>query len=424
MATSEKNRKQQIKMRPTTLAIQQSFRRHWNTAVTLSAVCLALAFSPTHVLALGSRIPNQDAAAIARGNAFVATADNPAAIYYNPAGITQLDGQNLQLGSLFYLNIYADYESSSGTHVDNIEEIIPVPQLHYVFSPTNTQFSFGVGVYAPFGLGMKWPSDAPFRDSGIEAQIQFVTINPVVAWEPVKGLSMAIGPTFNYSTANLRQGVGVIAQDEFDFEGGDWAYGFSAGLLWQPHPQWSFGARYFSATEMNYEGEGTFSPSPPLPTAFDTTTQLNFPQIATFGVSFRPTTNWNIEVNFDYTDWDVVNTADIEGLPPVPLYWQSSWLYEFGLTRNLGKGYYVSVGYFFSQASTPEAYFTPLVPDTDLHTGSLGIGYKGEHWSWAIAGQIIGGPYRDIEGQVENPQVDGSWRLFTPTLSASIGYHF
>jgi long-chain fatty acid transport protein len=43
----------------------------------------------------GFRLADQDAFATARGEAFVATADNPSAIYYNPAGITQLEG-NLQ----------------------------------------------------------------------------------------------------------------------------------------------------------------------------------------------------------------------------------------------------------------------------------------------------------------------------------------
>src|SRR5215475_13415471 len=61
---------------------------------------------PSRVLGVGSRIPNQDAEAIGRGNAFAATADNPSALYYNPAGITQLEGNNVQLGALDYLGLY------------------------------------------------------------------------------------------------------------------------------------------------------------------------------------------------------------------------------------------------------------------------------------------------------------------------------
>ena len=46
----------------------------------------------------GFRLADQDAFATARGEAFVATADNPSAIYYNPAGIAQLKGNNLRGG--------------------------------------------------------------------------------------------------------------------------------------------------------------------------------------------------------------------------------------------------------------------------------------------------------------------------------------
>src|SRR2546427_5814373 len=94
-----------------------------------------LALLPLRALGLGSRIPNQDAAAIARGNAFVATADNPSAMYYNPAGISQLEGHNIDVGSLFYLNIQVDYESPSGAPTKNHAQTIAAPQLHYVFSP-------------------------------------------------------------------------------------------------------------------------------------------------------------------------------------------------------------------------------------------------------------------------------------------------
>src|SRR5688572_10034114 len=55
-----------------------------------SFLLAGILLSPTVSLALGIRIADQDARATARGNAFAATADNPSAIYYNPAGITYL----------------------------------------------------------------------------------------------------------------------------------------------------------------------------------------------------------------------------------------------------------------------------------------------------------------------------------------------
>ena len=63
----------------------------------LLALALALV-STVQIRAVGFRLPNQDPEAIARGDAFAATADNPSAIYYNPSGITQMPGMNLRVG--------------------------------------------------------------------------------------------------------------------------------------------------------------------------------------------------------------------------------------------------------------------------------------------------------------------------------------
>jgi long-chain fatty acid transport protein len=375
--------------------------------------------------AVGVRIPNQDPFAIARGNAFVATADDPGAIYYNPAGITQLDGQHLQVGALMYLGIYADYESPTGQRVENHPEVVPVPSVQYTLTPTDFPLSFGLGVYAPFGLSMSWPDDAPFKTGGFNAKLTYLTLNPVVAWKILPSLSISAGPTFNYSELKLDQAIpGVpLPISQFQFEGQGWGFGFNAGVLWQPHPQWSFGLSYRSSSRTEYEGSASTLPSPPLPHGVGTSSKFDFPQIIIGGVSFRPTPKWNLEVDVDWADWSSVDQLSIQGFPKQPLDWSASFMYEFGVTRYLPKGYYLSAGYFFAQASTTETFYVPTVPDTDLHVGSLGGGHKGEHWDWALAFQLIGGTWRNIDNAA-NPTVNGRYRLLTPTLSFSIGYHF
>jgi long-chain fatty acid transport protein len=180
-----------------------------------------------------------------------------------------------------------------------------------------------------------------------------------------------------------------------------------------------------SATTLDYDGTATFNqPAPYLPPDSHTKTHLKTPQIVAAGVSFRPTPDWNIEFDVDWSDWDTVKNVVIDGVGTTPLNWNSSFFYEVGVTRQLGKGYFASLGYFFSESSTPDAYYTPLVPDTDLHVGSLGFGHHGQRWNWALAGQIIGGSFRNVSGVVSDPTVNGRYRLFTPSLSFSVGYHF
>src|SRR5258706_10281127 len=192
---------------------------------------------PQGAVASGLRIPNQDAAAIARGNAFVATADNPSALYYNPAGITQLDGFHVQAGVLAHFGITSDFRNQqSGSRASTDYEIVPVPQFYATYTPSDSSLplSYGLGIYAPFGLGLQWPEGGPFRQLAIEGRLTYITINPTIAWQIHPTFSVAAGPTINYSQAKLRQGIGFTTTDQFSFRGEDWGFGYHVGALWKP----------------------------------------------------------------------------------------------------------------------------------------------------------------------------------------------
>lgn len=397
------------------------------------AWALFLALIPANVFALGFRIPNQDPEAIARGNAFAATADNPSAIYYNPAGITQLPGQTLQVGDLNYFGINTHYQAAGGGSSDTKFEVLPVPQIFYVLSPTNMPLSFGLGVYAPFGLGVVWPQNSGFRSIAIESRLQYITANPIVAWKILPSLSVAAGPTLNYSELKFTRGL-TTGSDMFQYDATGFGVGFNAGILWQPITQLSFGGNYRSATTIDYGGIVNYNPGAGSASA-QTHATIPFPQIASGGISYRPTPNWNVEVDVDWANWDTLDNVSLRGTKkifgadlPLQLDWHDSWFYEVGATRYLKHGYSVSAGYFFSGDTAGSKHFTPAIPDTDLHVGSLGLSHKGQHWNWAVAGQIITGPARQINNSQSNPftgeSANGKYQLFVPTLTVSLGYHF
>ena len=68
----------------------------------------ALAFVLCHagwdVLANGMRLVSQDGFASARGEAFVATADNASAVYYNPAALTQIEHPRVAVSGSAYVS--------------------------------------------------------------------------------------------------------------------------------------------------------------------------------------------------------------------------------------------------------------------------------------------------------------------------------
>jgi long-chain fatty acid transport protein len=393
-------------------------------------MCLMLCFS-TGARADGYRLPNQDPEAIARGNAFAATADNPAAIYYNPAGITQIQGQQASAG-IYLISTSEKFTSTSGATASVNTDFQPVPQIYYVFSPNDFPLSFGLGIYAPYGLAIDWGENPPFQNVAEKGSLDYVTANPVVAWKILPQLSVAGGLTVNYAKASFTRGIGFTPNDQFYFSGDDTECGFNGGIFWQPIKMLAFGVNYRYSTTMQLGGHST---AYPYASAQPTSASIRFPQNASVGMSFRPTEDWNFEFDADWTDWDSVNQIDFQGtalgqpLPSLPQNYESSWMYEFGVTRQLGKGYYASAGYIYSENSIPNQYFNPLIPDCNLSLASVGLGYNGARWTWAASYTLAFAQDRPVTGSVYDTGVpgglvNGTYRELNNAVNFSIGIKF
>jgi long-chain fatty acid transport protein len=391
---------------------------------------------------LGTRIADQDARATARGNAFAATADNPSAIYYNPAGITQLQGHQFRLG-VYAIAAETNASLDAGGSVSSNDNWQYAPQFFYTFQPEQSAFTFGLGVYAPFGLQTEYPTNAPFRVAATRGSLRYVSVNPVIAWKVCEGLSVAAGPTFNFGHAALNQAIFPTPNnDEARFRGDGNALGYNIGLLWKPHPKHQFGFTYFSSTSMDFKGytDTRFSAfSIPFVTPFGVfpvsipgedsstpaSTEFTFPQHVVLGWSFRPTDRWNLEVNVDWTDWNDFNTVHVkrEGAPSLfrRFNWRSTWFYEFGASYRFCESLTASVGYIYSENSVPNEMFNPIVPDSDRHIFSAGLGQDLGSWSWDIAYQYAYGPSRNIS---RNTSVDGSYETESHAVSISVGVKF
>ena len=107
------------------------------------SACL-LALAPLALHASGTQVGFKDAFATARGNAFVATADNPSAIYYNPAGLTQIQGQEIS-ATAYFVQLDADYRSSLTGQTSSLKtETQLLPQLYYAFAPAGAKWALSL----------------------------------------------------------------------------------------------------------------------------------------------------------------------------------------------------------------------------------------------------------------------------------------
>jgi long-chain fatty acid transport protein len=413
----------------------------------------AMVFSTTagSVLASGFDLPDQDAFAVGRGLAVTATADNPSAIFYNPAGLTQLPGNNFEAG--FYgISLEPEYKNpETGTTYGNQQPLSGVPQLFYSYGNAKHDFSLGLGFYAPSGLSMSWPSDTGFRTTGTQASLAEYAINPVVAYKICDSLSIGAGISANYANLDLREGILWPGQpyDQFRFQGDGWGVSGNFGVLWQPLQQLSFGAAMQTGAKMNLNGYTTAynTVATPLPTspyyypAFaartDAQMDFQFPLKVEGGISYRPTPKWNIEVDADYIDWQSTGTETIQQASdlaslypkniPIAFDWQSSWYYELGVTRYFDCGWHVSAGYIFNENSEPSSHYLPVVADEDRHFFSAGVGYKGRRFDFDVAYQFGYGPDRTVTGSAPSSSgqtADGTYSFISHAVAVSVGYHF
>jgi long-chain fatty acid transport protein len=169
--------------------------------------------------------------------------------------------------------------------------------------------------------------------------------------------------------------------------------------------------------------------------------EFPFPLEVVCGVSYRPTPKWNFEFNAEYTHWSSLGTVNIHQASPPPILplsvvpltldWQSSWYYEFGVTRYFDNGWHVSAGYIFNENSVPDAHYTPLVADLDRHFFSVGTGFKNKQFDFDIAYQFGYGPTHTVSGSAPplgypstyHP-ADGDYGFISHAVAVSVGWHF
>jgi long-chain fatty acid transport protein len=410
--------------------------------------------SVRNAAANGFTLADQDAFATARGEAFVATADNPSAIYYNPAGITQLPGINLR-GGIYGIYLQPTYNppgsrANAGSTYHSSDNLAALPQFFYTQTLSNAPVSFGLGIYAPFGGKTHWPDDTGFGTVANKGNLTYLTINPAVALKVSPSLSVGGGVMVNYVKMDLEQLITFPSRDPnfFHFKGDGWSVGYNLGVRWQPVDQISIGAtiRGPATVTLNGHTETLYGPTTGnSATDIPANAKFTFPLTAVLGLSYRPTPKWNLEFDANCTDWSSFGTTTIyqqrsAGLGfvqniPVTLDWRSSWMYEFGVTRYFDHGWQVSAGFVFNENSVPNTYYSPLAADLDRYFLSLGAGRKGKRFDFDIAYQFGYGPSHSVAGSnpsstpsnygsaIPNP-ADGNYRFVSSAVIVSAGVHF
>ena len=343
----------------------------------------------------GFYVPVQAPEATARGNAWLATADSAAAVYYNAAGLTQIDSPEVIVGA-YSIMLGLDGEMDSGAKYEANNSWAFLPQI-YAAVPLNDKLVAGFGVNTPFGLATDWGSNTQFRYLATQTELNYATAWAVLGYQVTDTFS--VGGGFGVHHADLKFGqVANLGGTDFptEFNGDSEALSWTLSTRWQPTEQHAFGLVYRSKTD--FELDGDFEVTGVL----DQSAKLGFMTPATIGggYSYTPCKEWNFEANIEWVNWDELNSLTLStasGNQAIPFNWNSNFIYSVGGTRFFENGWNVSAGYNFIENSMPDSTFTPGVADANRHWLNAGVGRKYESFKWNFAYQYAFSD-RDVSG--------------------------
>jgi long-chain fatty acid transport protein len=451
--------------------------RHW----TIIGIVLSVLGSPSLLQASGFRLFDQSASGTAQSNAVTAQADDPSAVYYNPAGMPQVRGVQLSLGTNLAGGTTSFRNAAGQTATGDLGGHIASPPPSTFYLTANLPdlgitvlgpLVAGFAIIPPFGISIRYPTNGPFATAVTSAAFPLVDFKPTVAYKVNDHLAVGLGLDIDTFLSFVGKGQAEAQLQGFpgtpfaglplEINGTDTGVGFNIGLLYTPFlnadgaPLVNVGFVYRHSPTLDLHGQflaqGTV--------VADTATTFHLPQAFTGAIALWPVRDqdhaWKFEVDIDYTDWSVFKNTDVRlsngATLPFPRQWQG------GFTLMLGTEYTwlrpawlphwevaVRTGYAFSQNVVPDATFSPSVPDADNHSIAVGVGVVckdgarflglwpcGSHDGRGFGPKAIGVDVtfqtlfyekRTVSGNI-NPTVDGTYTTTYYVGAVSLRLHF
>ncbi|MFZ2492298.1 MAG: outer membrane protein transport protein [Thermoanaerobaculia bacterium] len=423
----------------------------------VSRAFLAIAFTSMVTAAAygsGFSIFEQGAKATAMGGAFVATANDPSAIFYNPAGIAQQRHLTFLGGATFinFSNEFTGDPNSAFTAGESgkYNRHTFAPPNGYAIMPIGENLTVGVGMFGAFGLRTNWADPWAGRFLSRDADVKTVSVNPVIAWQTTSG-RFAVGGGVEYRrnkvVLNANRGAlnpfngrfQDVANTRLESEWGS-DIGWNVGILVKPTPRVRFGASYRADMAIDLDGQAeitqimTNTPLDPvikaqLPPNQAISTTMPFPATAAIGVAFSPTEAWDIEFDVTHMTWSEFKELVVEfKTTPAAGFtreqnWNDSSAYRFGVNHKVNEIWDVRFGLVYDSNPQPTEAVSPLLPDADRIGPSFGFGYHRGPWIMDVGLLALHFKERSTEGR-NAEGFDGTYKTDATLWGVNFGYRF
>lgn len=325
------------------------------------------------------------------GGVDIGIATDTSAMVSNPAGITQIKGGRVDFGNgLFFPWVRFENKDNTFDSSDHGRDYEPfffyLPEWGWVKHPSQSPFSWGVGLFAVGGGGSGFQLKNKFFPEGkrVESKLAFIKFTPTVAYQITPMLSAGLALNIYYSPLKLKGLFGPVylVVDKADAWGG----GYALGVIYQPTEGLKMGIAYTSESMLeDYETDKGYIQiaGQAIQRHHAKVVDLQLPQKVGVGISYQFTPKLLAGFDAEWQDYShalrkIVVEMDGFPIPPSNLEWKDSYHFAIGAEYKITPRFTLRAGYAYtSESVTPDEGAFPYIPSTtgDSHNLTAGFGY-------------------------------------------------
>lgn len=370
--------------------------------LTLLVACSILA---SVSFAGGFQINEQGARAMSLAGAFTGLANDPSAIYFNPAGIVQLKGTKFYFGTTTITPL-ASFTYGEGDKARDYEMKgqLFTPINFYVTQEITDKLFVGLGVNNPYGLGTKWDPSWLGRYLAVNTEIRTFFFTPVVAYKLFDNLAISVGASYVMADVTIERKAAnpnpTQQEPMIAMTGDASSFGFNAGLLYKVNDVLQLGLSYKSEVKFDFSGTATSTPATfthpllkinlPFPNG-DITAPLTTPQNLTLGLAYNPQKDLTVTADFQYVGWQSYDKLEVtfatydldlnpangqQNVSTAKRDYQNTYIARVGFEYNYSDNLSLRCGVLYDKNPVKTEYVDPTLPDSDRLGFNFGIGGK------------------------------------------------
>ena len=267
-----------------------------------------------------------------------AKGDDLGTLFFNPAGMSRLEGTRLMVGASYIApSAEMSLESttaalggggmpamSDGNGGDaGVSAVLPT-----FYMKTDTRYDgvdVGLAIMAPFGLATEYDDGWAGRYYALKSELQTVNIQPTISYKMNPKLAVGVGLNIQRAEAELTNAVNysaiaggaAFADGHSRLEGYDWGYGYTLGIMYEPVPETRIGLSYRSRVKHTLEGDIEFSNLPGALAGVsalqdaDVDAALTTPDTLSLGIHHQVNDRLSVMADVAYTNWSVFENLTV-----------------------------------------------------------------------------------------------------------------